>query len=241
MKTFFKSLLAATALAGVTLSGASAQDYTWTINLSWHGVETYSSTGFGQTGFEPSDAGIVSPSTFTLTRTGPNSFVMSDWNINTSSGTVANGASPTGFSNFYSPPTDQDSSAIASSPDAYFQSVEFVTMFADYQLSLTWFAGELTAAMNGNLSGTEIELMPGQSFETEYPVAEQGRRRLNGYCELIAVLNELCEGQRPAGFLTLTSISNIEAPPTATPEPASMALMGAGLLGLFAARRRRAA
>ena len=238
MNTFLKGLVGASALFGVTVSTASAQDYTWSFDLSWQTTQTRSLTTFVNSGDEPIDADASG--SFTLTRTGTSTFAFLSWNITTTSGTESLGTNPTMFANTYD---SNDSGATANSSDTLNNSANFFTADGDYRLTLAWFTGDLISSMNDNVSGVTIE-MPGQgASEAEWPISFGSLRRRSGTCDLDATLNQNCDqGTVPAGFLTLASITNVPPPPpTATPEPASMALFGAGLLGLFAARRRRAA
>jgi hypothetical protein len=228
---FLKGFVGAAALIGAAASTANAQDYTWSVELDWFRNAERIGGNYTNLGFEKE--GTDATGSFTLTRTGASTFTMSSWNISTSAGTLG-GTLPTLFANTYVSGGDGYSPA-----STYNTGVEFYNEDGDFRLSLTWFPAELVNAMNDEIQGSVIELRPSLSVETEFPALNGTFRRTNGTCELFDVDNGDCEAPRQ-GWLTLTNITPIEQPPTATPEPASMALLGAGLLGLFAARRRRA-
>ena len=242
MNTFLKGLVGAAALAGVSFSTASAQDYTWTLNMQWGvGQITPDSTNYFDNGDEPIDA--AASGTITFTRTGASSWNATSWNITTTGGTEELGTNATMFATTYTNvPNDDDLAGSVETPLAtpWQEYIDLYDAYGDFKLTLRLPLFDLINKMNDETEGAVVELVSGESSETNLPAVTDSRRRKSGTCELSSFEAEECgEGERSSGTLSLTSI--VQPPPTATPEPASMALFGAGLLGLFAARRRRAA
>lgn len=242
MNTFLKGLVGAAALAGVSFSTASAQDYTWTLDMQWGVAQvTPDSTNYFDNGEEPFDASASG--TITFTRTGPSSWNATSWNITTTTGTEGFGTNPTLFATTYTNVLNDDELAGSVDTPALTPWEEYIDLYdayGDFKLTLRLPLFDLINKMNDETEMSVVELVSGGSSETNIPASTGTRRRTSGTCELASFEAEECgESERSSGTMTLTSI--VQPPPTATPEPASMALFGAGLLGLFAARRRRAA
>ncbi len=232
MNTFFKGLMGAAALLGVSMPMAQAQDYIWSFSLGFYGNERYDDSGPGWSSPGWENGGAGASGLITVTQVSPGLFAVSDFVINTTAG-FGGGNDPTNFAMTYS----------LGAGDSTFTNDDLVdsSVFVapgDIYLTLTWSTGELIAAMMAGIPGATVEMVPNASIESQYPDYPEldFRRRMSGSCT-----PDEGEGCATAqqGLMTLEQI--IQPEPTPAPEPASMALFGAGLLGLYAARRRRAA
>lgn len=211
MRTIFKGFLGAAMLLGA--SAASAQDYTWTLSDFWfdrHGpTAPWNNTG---------DLGQAS-GTLVLTKVGAD-YELKSFNFTTTLG-------ESGLTAIYD--YDQNDT-YSTNPLAFNTFIEMDDIDGEKSFRIVWYDSGLADEMNSNNIGAVVDLDGNQSYEYEGSV-----RRYNGTgqerCVLDANFTEICN-DTTAGVMTLTSVTNV-------PEPASMAIMGAGLLGLLAARRRR--
>lgn len=234
MNTIFKSLVGAAALVGVMASGASAQDYTWTLqNFEFGGMGPAQGTAASLlTGDDPGTAS----GTVTFRRNSANNYSLLSFNVVTTAGTATN-FQPSGIS--YVSGTDNQGSVEAGS-NAYRNFVEFLNVDAgtpvqnSYRFRLTWADSALWNEMeNTPAVGDTVGLL----FTSGSGVAltREFRTTLGSHPQ-----RAMCGGaSAPCEVTPSLRLSNITE--VAVPEPASMAVLGAGLLGLYAARRRRRA
>lgn len=219
MNNAFKSLLGAAALVGVSASMAQAADYTWSLSdFTFGGYTTTAEFGTPTKLSDPDgfDGGTAS-GTFTLRETGNPlaPYTVVDWDIQTTAGN-----SPTGYAVHYT--FDQtDNFGSADSVDNFLASIRFIDDSGDYTFVLVWDALALQDAIDGG--ETQVPLFNngngGDSYETNSSSPQAWTRGTVAYRDSFG----------SPGQLDLV-----------VPEPASMALLGTGLLGLFAARRRLA-
>lgn len=202
-------------------SAASAQDYTWTLSDFWfdrHGpTAPWSLNG---------DLGQAS-GTIVLTRVAPNDYELKSFNFTTTLGDA-------GLQSVYDSSQNDTFDTNGALPFNTF--IEMTDIDGENTFRIVWFDSALLDEMNTNNVGGTVDLDGNQSYEA---AGSTPARRYNGTgverCVLGPNFNQICEDTLP-GVMTLTSITQVN-----TPEPASMAIMGAGLLGLLAARRRRRA
>ncbi len=226
VRNILKGLVGAGMLLGA--STASAQDYTWT--LSDFSFDKWGLTSASPGGYTDSEYGTGATGTLVLTRDGSD-YTLTSYNFTTTLG-------DSGLEAVY------DSSQLtnfSTNPIAFQSFILMNDVNEETQFRIVWPSNQLIDEMDAEGEGNSVELSGNSS--REYQIG--GNRRMNGtgatVCGLNDALQEVCQ-EANAGILTLTSITNIPAPPPVnTPEPGTMAILGAGLLGLFAARRRRAA
>jgi len=214
VRTILKGFVGAALL--FSASAASAQDYTWTLTDFY-----FDKYGPLAGPYPDSEFGTTASGTLVLAKDGSD-YILKSYNFFTTLGDAVIVAV-------------YDSTLDDYTTDA-FQS--YINMGADDEETrffLSWPLNSLIDEMDMNALGNEVQL--GGQSSAEFNSTDI---RYNGTGDPVCIGfgNQLECIDANAGVLTLT---NIQQPQVATPEPGTLAILGAGLLGLFAARRRRAA
>lgn len=238
VNTIFKSLVGAAALVGAMASTASAQDYTWTLQNFEFGAFVVPPTGNQNTtavDLTGNDIGTASGS-ITLRRNSANNYSLVSYSFTTTSSTATQLASGVTYTRGISgSPTD---GVVTEVGNAFKNWVELFDNGAgspsptSYRFRLTWATDALWNEMEtAPTIGDTVSLLFAGS--TGVALTREYRTTLGNHAQrAIDDCNDNTECV--TGSLRLSSITNV-------PEPASMAVLGAGLLGLYAARRRRRA
>jgi len=236
----FRGMAGAAVLFAAGVSSASAQDYTWTLSDFTFGPYMNTASWAAE---EPLDEfnvlgvdGGTAAGTITLTKDG------SDWSVTAYNFSTSGGA--TGYSVIY------DSANGASNTDVFPVAAGIAVLNAaeDFVFALSWGVGALTDENIG--LNSIVSLSPTGSYEAFLGDLQWAEgcvdcgpyyTRFSGPFEVapsgVGQGALAANGDGTAGQLQLTSIVGM----TDVPEPASMAVLGTGLIGLLMSRRRKTA
>ena len=222
MSIFFRSMVGAAMFVAAGASTASAQDYTWTLSNFTFGDYYLEQNLVTREGTE---FGSGASGKLVLHKIGPGQYTLKSFNFTTTADIFG-----TGYANTYaygSNPT------YFSEPTQFQSSVTVMDSGGDFGFKLIWAADDLFDAMDsGYHLGWASSLQASATHSYEYDVTNTGFIRFSG-ASSNPNCNALQDCNGPWGTLTLTSI--------AVPEPASLVLLGTGLLGILATRRRKTA